>query len=484
MIIYLISSTVCMGILLLFYHFVLEKEKMHAINRGYLIFSLIFSLNIPLIPIGIADGFLPWFQTQQDAQAEIYTSLSEGEWLNTESDGFAERSKQSGISLYLITRIGFLTYTFVAGFILIRLLRIVYMLQLKADRNKKTLLDNYEIVLLNEKVVPHTFLSTIFLNKDQYLKGEIPEEVLVHELTHARQKHSLDILFVEFLKIIFWFNPVLYFYKKAILLNHEFLADEAVISKGAQVSEYQTLLLESLTKHPAPGLISQFSHKITKKRFLMMLQTTSKTRSFIKITSIIPLFIWLSLFLGCEYNPSEYSDQETEVDELTIEMFDPEILKVNGDKMKFSEFEEFLTNLTKTPEQVTVEVDSNATMGIVSDVQQLLRSHELLKITYSSNQERNKEKLKKVTQKFLNATNEYMNMSILDTNPDILQKEYDKLLKLYEQIKNVGIRIPDSPPPPPLVPSPEERIKNMDIGGSIEKPESPNPPPTPPEPQD
>lgn len=484
MIIYLISSTVCMGVLLLFYHFVLEKEKMHAINRGYLIFSLIFSLSIPLIPIGIADTFLPWVQTQQNSLSEIYTSLSNGKWSNTGSNGLAEGSEESGIYFYLFTRIGFMIYSIVAGFLLIRLLRIVYMIQLKAERNQKTLFKNYKIVLLNEKVVPHTFLSSIFLNKDQYLTGEIPDEILIHECTHASQKHSLDILFIEFLKVIFWFNPVLYFYKKAILLNHEFLADEAVISRGAHISEYQTILLKNLTKAPSPGPISQLNYSLTKKRFHMMTQSSSKVRPFVKITSLIPIFISLALLFGCEPTLSEYSKQEANEDEISIEIYDPETLKINGNEMKFSEFEEFLSNLSETPVQVTVEVGSNATIGMVRDVQQLLRSHEILKINYLSNQERNDEKLKQVTQKFLDAATNYMNMSVQDTNFDILQKEYDELLKLYEEIKNMGIRIPDSPPPPPLVPSPEERIKNLDLGGSIEKPESPNPPPAPPEPKD
>lgn len=481
MIFYLISSTICMAILLLFYHFVLEKERMHHINRAYLVFSLFFSLSIPLIPVGMADSVIPWFQNKQISEIKY---LSQGEWLKTGLEEMTQAPETSGMSLYSLSQIAFLIYAMIAGVLFVRLIRIIHMIQLKADRNPRKLFDNYEIVLLSEKIVPHTFLSTIFLNKDEYLKGKIPEEVLVHESTHARQKHSLDILLIEFLKVIFWFNPVLYFYKKAILLNHEFLADEAVISRGAYISEYQTILLKSLIKTPSPGPISRFNYSLTKKRFHMMLQTKSKVRTFVKITSIIPIFISLALLFGCEPTPSEYSKQEANVYELTIEIYDPETLKINGDEMKFSEFEKFLSNLPKNLNQVTVEVHSNATIGIVSDVQQLLRSHETLKINYHSNQERNGEKLKKVTQKFLNAANEYMNMSILDTNPDILQKEYDALLILYEAIKNVGIRIPDSPPPPPLVPSPEERIKNLDLGGSIEIPESTNPPPTPPKPQD
>jgi biopolymer transport protein ExbD len=472
-----------MGILLLFYHAILEKEKMHQINRGYLIFSLVFSLSIPLIPVGMSDAFIPWFQNQQFSEIQY---LSQGEWLKTGPEERMSASESSGTSLYSLAQIAFLVYAMVAGVLFVRLIRIVHMIQLKADRNPRKLFDDYEIVLLGEKVVPHTFYSTIFLNKDQYLKGEIAREIMVHELTHARQKHTLDILFVEILKIVFWFNPVLYFYKKAMLLNHEFLADEAVIRGETQVSKYQKLLLNSLMEQPSPGPISRFNYSLTKKRFHMMLQTKSKVRTFLKITFIIPIFISLALLFGCKPTPSEYSKQESNVDELTIEIYDPETLKINGDEMKFSEFEKVLSNLPENLNQVTVEVHSNATIGIVSDVQQLLRSHKTLKINYHSNQERNDEKLKLVTQKFLNAANEYMNMSILDTNPDILQKEYDELLILYEAIKNVGIRIPDSPPPPPLVPSPEERIKNLDLGGSIEIPESPtpNPPPAIAEPQD
>lgn len=482
MTLYLISSILCMGILLLFYHAVLEKEKMHHINRVYLVFSLIFSVSIPLIPVGMVDSVIPWFQNQQISEIQY---LSQEAWLKTGQEEMTQTPETSDTSLYSLSQIAFLIYAMIAGMLFVRLIRIIHMIQLKADRNPRKLFDNYEIVLISEKVVPHTFLSTIFLNKDEYLKGKIPKEILVHESTHARQKHSLDILFIEFLKVIFWFNPVLYFYKKAILLNHEFLADEAVISGETQVIKYQKLLLNNLMIQPSRGPVSPFNYTFTKKRFSMMTQTKSNIRMSLKIATLIPLFGTLGLFLGCEYNLSEFSEQEAMVvKELAIEISGSETLKVNGSEMNLAEFEEYLSKLTLTPERAELEVNANTTTGIVMDVQQLLRKHEILRINYSTNEEQGDTELKRVTEEYLEAANKYMDISVDDTDFQVLNNIYDEVLKKYKAIQNSEIRLPGSPPPPPLAPSPEKRIKNLDLGGSIEIPESTNPHPDIAEPQD
>jgi beta-lactamase regulating signal transducer with metallopeptidase domain len=71
-------------------------------------------------------------------------------------------------------------------------------------------------------------LNTIFINQDDYHNRKI-EELYTHELIHVTKKHSIDILIIETLKVLFWFNPIFIFYKRAIQLNHEFLADEKVV---------------------------------------------------------------------------------------------------------------------------------------------------------------------------------------------------------------------------------------------------------------
>jgi hypothetical protein len=249
---YLTYSAISMGILLLLYHLFLEKEKMHRTNRAFLLFSLVFSLTIPLIPVGIGDQIPDLVRTMVSAEKPTSGETTElsGEFLLSDSyqvnPGFVPVQANTGSSSTSWLIAALVLYALVCMTLFVRLLRIIHMIQLKADRNPKRLLQGCELVLLNESIVPHTFMNTIFVNRHEYESGQIGRDILIHEQTHARQKHSFDLLFVEMLKIIFWFNPLLYQYKKTILLNHEFLADQAVIQSGTEVKEYQALLLNTL----------------------------------------------------------------------------------------------------------------------------------------------------------------------------------------------------------------------------------------------
>jgi len=126
------------------------------------------------------------------------------------------------------------------------------------------------LILVEEKILPHTFLNYIFINKNDYENRKIEGELFTHELTHVRQKHTLDVLFIEILKTIFWFNPLLIFYKKAIQLNHEFLADEKVVTSYKNVPFYQSLLLEKASWNSNFYLASNLNFLVTKKRLIMM----------------------------------------------------------------------------------------------------------------------------------------------------------------------------------------------------------------------
>jgi hypothetical protein len=116
-------------------------------------------------------------------------------------------------------------------------------------------------------------------------------------LTHVAQKHTFDVLFIELLKTIFWFNPIFIFYKRAIQLNHEFLADEKVIATYNNVSFYQNLLLSKANSYPIYHLTSNLNYSLTKKRLIMMTKTTSQTKAILKKIAIIPFIFGLVYFL-------------------------------------------------------------------------------------------------------------------------------------------------------------------------------------------
>ncbi|KFC58203.1 biotin transporter BioY [Flavobacterium gilvum] len=269
--------------LLLFYHLVLEKEKMHQFNRFYLLFSLLFSFAIPFITIEIIEETIVPIQ-----QTYSYVALE-----NLKVVEVKETIDYKPIILWSI-------YGLITSILLFRYLRNI--LRIISNIKSSTIIEykNSKLVLLEEETPPHTFLNCIFLNKTDYENRKIEEELYTHELIHVTQKHTLDVLFIEALKTVFWFNPLFIFYKKAIQLNHEFLADEKVVNSYDNVPFYQNLLLAHANKKPTFALTSNLNYSVTKKRFIMMTKTVSKTKTFLYKITLLPLFSGLIYFMCVE----------------------------------------------------------------------------------------------------------------------------------------------------------------------------------------
>jgi len=102
---------------------------------------------------------------------------------------------------------------------------------------------------MNQPMAPFSFFSTIFVHDMDYEKEQIPQAVLLHELAHTRQKHSFDMIFIELLQILFWFNPLILLYKRAMRLNHEYLADAAVLQAKTDLFAYQNQLLNNVFRN-------------------------------------------------------------------------------------------------------------------------------------------------------------------------------------------------------------------------------------------
>ena len=111
-------------------------------------------------------------------------------------------------------------------------------------------------------------------------------EIITRELAHARQMHSLDVLFISLLLTVMWFNPFAYLFRKAIRINHEYLADEAVLVKYKDVKSYKLLLLDTLISRQQTALTCSFNYSITKKRLAMMTTIINFKRQYIKQMSV------------------------------------------------------------------------------------------------------------------------------------------------------------------------------------------------------
>lgn len=137
------------------------------------------------------------------------------------------------------------------------------------------------------------------MNKDD------KENIITHELIHLKQKHSIDLLIIEFLCIIQWFNPFVWMYKKAIKENHEFLADSKVINTGINLFSYQSLLIAQTVGLSGFVLTNSLNYSLTKKRLLMMTKKRSSKLNVLK--SILLLCILIPLLGVYSFVPDKYS---------------------------------------------------------------------------------------------------------------------------------------------------------------------------------
>ncbi|CAM1351780.1 M56 family metallopeptidase [Tenacibaculum halocynthiae] len=273
MISYLLKSTSCLALLLFFYHIILEREKMHNFNRFYLLGSILFSFLVPLTTITVANTAKIIEATQNFHQLTIAQN-------NTPI--LVENS-------FSYTQLLVVVYLIISTLFLFRFCINLYKITQKISSNNKIKYQKAILVLVNDEILPHTFWNYIFINKKEYLNGKIEEELFTHELTHVTQRHTLDVIIIELLQILFWVNPLFIFLKKAIQLNHEFLADEKVINQHKNTFQYQHLLLNKAAWRNEYYLASNLNYSLTKKRLKMMTTKSSYTKILLKKLAVIPL---------------------------------------------------------------------------------------------------------------------------------------------------------------------------------------------------
>jgi bla regulator protein BlaR1 len=299
MINWLINSTLCSGMLLAFYHLVLKNTSLFKFNRIYLLMSLLITFTAPLVVIHQHAASLPSipalpsFPSVAATPHIKLTSIEQYGVINTINGHNHPLPVKKQINYFLY---GILIYGFVAIVLLLRFFRNLYIIYNAASCSEKLREGKTWLVLVDDALVPHTFLNRIFLNKQAYLENSIEQSVIDHEMAHATGYHSLDVIFIALLQAIFWFNPFLFLYRRVVQLNHEFIADAAAIKQTESISGYQQLLLSKISLRPGLSIASQFNYSVTKKRLIMMTKHTSAKTAWAARIVVIPVIAVAFLF--------------------------------------------------------------------------------------------------------------------------------------------------------------------------------------------
>ncbi|WP_378172531.1 M56 family metallopeptidase [Aquimarina sp. SS2-1] len=318
---YIFYSASLIGLSYIIYRLFLAKETFYHLNRWILLSLIFISFLLPFISIPENISFRTTiFQKSEIANRtndpaknpitknKIQYNQSENLALST-SDKLTNTVAPSIISLDWRSIILYIYILGVMAFgvnFLIQLSVLIY----RMIRYPSIEVDTYKIVETDTNHAPYSFWNRIFINPNQY-QPDTYLQILKHEQMHITGKHSLDMLLVELLVTVQWFNPFAWLYRKAIDNNLEYLTDNGMLMKGEDKEVYQMNLLKVSTPDMPTGLATSYNQSFLKKRIIMMNSKKSTAKSGWKYLIIIPLLAITAL----SFNPVSINSSIAEVDE-------------------------------------------------------------------------------------------------------------------------------------------------------------------------
>jgi len=320
---YIIKSSVSLLLLFGLYWFLLRKEKLFVFNRFFLVASVVFSLLVPFISIPVnfqstpkLENFIPAYN---HITPEIITADNVVQNAANNSQVYTQKeTPQINLSVVIFS----LYFSGVLLF-LIRFLRNLFLIAQKSRLSEKVSYNGFRIILTNDQTGPCCFFDNIFLNRNDYNNGRIDKDLLNHEMEHARQSHTIDIILIELVKVFYWFNPVYLLYERAIKINHEYLADNGVISDNSDIKSYADKLLNFITCSSNMSLTSGSNNSFTKMRLMMMMKSHSGSfkygaRIAFTLCMVTIFFLLLSFKESSKSGDTILSQARTEIMQKTV----------------------------------------------------------------------------------------------------------------------------------------------------------------------
>jgi len=291
--IYIFQVSVCQTGFYLLYRFFFRKLTFFHENRIYLLTTTLFSFIIPLMKIRVWDNGslrqaiayplydLSFRQAAIDSEPLVYHSFVDSIYTNAE------------IILTGIYVIGCL-------FFLIKFLIALWKIFMILHQYEAIDKGEYKLIQMESGPSYCSFLNYVFIKRNQNnISDQELSYVIAHEKIHMTQWHSLDVILMEMVNILCWFNPIILQIKKALRQTHEYIADQSVVGLSINIEQYSRLLLKLSSIKPSFAIAHQFSMMSIKNRIIMLNQQKLKKMKAIKFLITIPVTILLMVMFSC-----------------------------------------------------------------------------------------------------------------------------------------------------------------------------------------
>lgn len=281
---YLLKTSALIMIFYVCYIIFLQRETFFNSNRRFLMLSLVTAILFPLIVIPIYVKATP----VSSVAFSVITSSAP----TTLATPIIPEAFDMTLVLIWIYGIG-------ASLFLSRLTIQFFSLLVLIKNHKKKKISGYTFVETTQNIAPFSFFKWIVYNPQQFNEQEL-KLILKHEKIHANQFHTIDVLLMDIATALFWFNPIIWGYKKAVLQNLEFIADHHTQKQSNCDQRYQKLLLKTSAPELSLILINTFYNSTIKKRIIMLHKSKSNIMKSWKYSIIVPILVLFAMTFNTE----------------------------------------------------------------------------------------------------------------------------------------------------------------------------------------
>ena len=291
------KAAIALAVFYMFYRLLLSKETFHRFNRIVLLGTAALSFILPLCVITLKKVVvLPAITASSET---IVGDVAETAAMVPEISG--PIWPVILCSLFAFGALAVLVHVAISIIGIRRMIR---------SGSHKALESGETLIITETDTAPFSWMRYIVISREDYESGY--SQILTHEKAHIALRHSWDILFVDMITAIQWFNPAIWMLKADLRAIHEFEADDAVLSSGADVKEYQYLLIRKAVSKSGYSGANSFNHSTLKARITMMSNKKSSRMSAWKALYVIPL-VGISLAATAETKVDyQYEDQQPE----------------------------------------------------------------------------------------------------------------------------------------------------------------------------
>ena len=299
LIIYFLKASGLLVLFFLAYYLLLRKETFFTSNRWFLLLGLVVSALLPLL-------FFKRIVIVERAKISVDKLISM--YKNTKAVPINTSVPSiETIDWFQVIALG---YGFVVLFFLIKAFFEIYSIS-RLLKNKVVQKENsFSLIDLKEDIAPFSFFNYIVFNSSLYSPKEL-KSILLHEKVHSQQQHSIDVLVVHLFTIVFWINPVVWLYKKAVIQNLEFIADSKAIQHLEDKKAYQKVLLKVVSHQNCLPITNHFYQSLIKKRIIMLNKNQSHQRSSWKYVVVIPALITFVFMFQIKVVAQEKSEKNS-----------------------------------------------------------------------------------------------------------------------------------------------------------------------------